>query len=80
MNLITLTRTVLALLPIVIEAIKLVEAAIPGEGQGEKKLAMVRVMLESTMSVSGNTVVEIEKVWTALQPVIAFLVKNLLKK
>jgi hypothetical protein len=79
MNLITLLRTVAALLPIVIEAIKLVEAAIPGQGKGEQKLIMVRTMLESTMSVSGNTAAEIEKVWTSLRPLVDTYVKLFLK-
>jgi hypothetical protein len=79
MNVITLTRTVLALLPVVIEAIKMVEALIPGNGKGEQKLAMVRTLLESTMSVSSNTANEIDRVWTALRPLIDTYVKLFLK-
>lgn len=38
--------TILNLLPAIIAAIKAIEEAIPGEGQGEKKLAAVRQILE----------------------------------
>lgn len=36
---------VMQMLPAIVTAIKLIEEAIPGEGQGEKKLAAVREML-----------------------------------
>jgi hypothetical protein len=35
-------RTVLSLLPAIIEAIKAIEEAIPGQGKGEQKLAAIR--------------------------------------
>lgn len=43
MNVIT---TILNMLPSIIAAIRAIEDAIPGEGQGEKKLAAVRQILE----------------------------------
>lgn len=56
------------LLPVLIEIIKTVEAAIPGEGKGEAKLAMVRQILE----VTDNSITQL---WPTLEKVIAVLVQ-----
>lgn len=56
------------LLPVLIEIIKTVEAAIPGEGKGEAKLVMVRQILE----VTDNSIAQL---WPALEKVIAILVQ-----
>lgn len=55
------------LIPVLIEIIKAVEAAIPGEGKGEAKLAMVRQILEVTDSTITN-------IWPSLEKVIAIIV------
>jgi hypothetical protein len=39
-------KTILLMLPFLIEAIKALEEAIPGQGKGEQKLAAVRELLE----------------------------------
>jgi len=46
MNYIILIKTILSLMPLIIEVIKVVEEAIPGSGKGEAKLAMVRGIIE----------------------------------
>lgn len=53
---------VLKLLPAIIEAIKAIEAAIPGKGQGEAKLAAVRGILEAADSTMTTLWPTIEKV------------------
>lgn len=55
------------LIPVIIEIMKAIEAAIPGEGQGEKKLAAVRGILE--LSVDG-----FNQLWPSLEKVIKLLV------
>lgn len=55
------------LIPVLIEIIKAVEAAIPGEGKGEAKLTMVRQILEVTDST-------ITSIWPSLEKVIAVIV------
>ena len=55
------------LIPVLIEIIKAVEAAIPGEGKGEAKLVMVRQILEVTDSTITN-------IWPSLEKVIGIIV------
>jgi hypothetical protein len=80
MNVFQIAKLVVGLLPVVIEAIKMIEAAIPGNGKGEQKLAFVRSTLESTMGVAGHASQEIEKVWQAICPLITLLVPVVTKK
>jgi len=74
MNFFQAARLILALLPVLIDAIKAAEEALPGKGKGEVKLAMVRAALEAAYSISNDTVVRFEQVWPALQSVITSIV------
>lgn len=60
--------TILKLLPAIIEAIKAIEAAIPGQGNGEKKLATLREILEA---VDGG----VAAMWPQISATIGVLVK-----
>lgn len=60
--------TIFQLIPAIIAALKAIEDAIPGEGEGEKKLAAVRGMLEA---VDGG----VSKLWPQISGVITVLVK-----
>ena len=53
---------VLKMLPVIIAAIKAIEDAIPGNGKGEQKLAMLRQILELTDSTITNLRPTIESV------------------
>lgn len=59
--------TILNLIPAIIAALKAIEEAIPGNGQGEQKLAAVRQVLEIA---DGS----LAKLWPQLQQVISVLV------
>ena len=50
------------LLPIIIQVMKAVEEAIPGQGQGEAKLAAVRGMLETVFEKTNDFWPEITKI------------------
>jgi len=58
---------ILQLIPALITAIKAIEEAIPGAGQGEQKLAAVRGILEA---VDGS----IAKLWPQISAVIGVIV------
>lgn len=58
---------ILQLLPALITAIKAIEDAIPGSGQGEAKLAAVRAILEA---VDGS----VARLWPQISAVIGVLV------
>lgn len=70
MKFLTILRLIVELLPVVIEMIKKVEELIPGQGEGEKKLNMVRQMLEAVFSSSGSIGVAFEELWVPLKKVI----------
>ena len=59
--------TILNLLPALITAIKAIEDAIPGSGQGEAKLAAVRAILEAVDS-------SVSKLWPQISAVVGVLV------
>jgi len=59
--------TIVQLLPALIAAIKAIEEAIPGAGQGEAKLAAVRGIIEAVDTGYKN-------LWPQIQPVIGVLV------
>jgi hypothetical protein len=63
MNIITL----LGYIPAIITVIKAVEEAIPGQGQGEAKLAALREMLELVDS-------GFEQVWPKMEGIVGVLV------
>ncbi len=64
---ITLLKTILSLIPAIIEAIKAVEAAIPGQGNGEKKLAAIRAIIEQVYD-------KANEIWPSIEKTIAVLV------
>lgn len=60
---------IIKLIPVIIELLKAIEAAIPEQGQGTAKLAAVRQILELTDS-------SIKEAWPMVQGVIEVLVKT----
>lgn len=60
---------IVKLIPALIEVIKAVEAAIPGEGKGDAKLVMVRGILEATDSA-------IVQMWPSIEKIIAVIVST----
>lgn len=74
MQYITILRTILALLPMIIEVIKAIEIAIPGSGQGKAKLEAVRQILEAGSAVAGEAATQFATLWPALQASIGAVV------
>lgn len=62
-------------LPVLIQVMKHVEEAIPGQGAGEQKLAAVRGILESMYGVSSKGLMAFAELWTALEGSVGVLVK-----
>ena len=77
MKLISTIRTIVALLPMLIEAIKAAEAAIPGSGKGEQKLALVRGMLQAAYEAATDVDNTFEEVWPVLSKTISTVVTSL---
>ena len=66
MNWLSTATALLQLLPAIITAMKALEEAIPGKGQGEMKLAAIREILEST---SG----QVQAIWPYIEKAISVL-------
>ena len=67
MNWLETAASLLKLLPAIITAIKAIEDAIPGKGQGELKLAAIREIIESA---SGQVIT----LWPYIEKAISVLV------
>lgn len=74
MQYIVIIKAILALFPVVIEAIKAIEAAFPAPDQGKAKLEVVRATVESAYNVSSDKVATFEVLWGPLQTMIAAIV------
>lgn len=66
-----LARLALGLLPVIIEAVKAVEAAIPGQGRGEQKLALVRAALEAAFVRADDAAGTFEQLWPLLERLVS---------
>lgn len=74
MQFLTILKLILSILPLLIDAIKLIEQAIPETGKGEAKLAAVRSIVESSYDAADESLPVFEALWPALQKTIGGLV------
>jgi hypothetical protein len=74
MKFISVVRIIVGLLPVLIDAIKAAEEAIPGKGKGELKLIMIRGVLEAAYSAATDAEATFEQVWPAIQRTITSIV------
>lgn len=72
---IRIAQIVFQLMPVVIIAIKAVEDAIPGEGKGEAKLAVIRETLEGIYNTTTDTGIAFASVWKVMENQIKILVQ-----
>lgn len=74
MQLVQTLRLILTLLPLIIEAVRAIEAALPDGGKGEAKLALVRQSIEAGYAVATDTAAAFETMWPALEKTVAAVV------
>ena len=74
MKFLSLVRIVISLMPILIEAIRAVEEALPGSNNGAAKLAMVRGLLESSYETATDTEATFSEIWPAIQKTVSSIV------
>jgi len=74
MKFLEIARLILSLLPVLIQAIRAAEEAIPGEGKGELKLAIIRAALESAYSAATDVIGTFDSIWPAIQNTIGIVV------
>lgn len=71
LTVLNIAKTVFSLIPLTVQAIKAVEEAIPGNGKGEQKLAMVRAMIAEIYDITEDLIEPFEEVWKRLSPLIS---------
>jgi hypothetical protein len=74
MQFISILKLIISLLPLLIDAIKAIEEAVPGQGKGEQKLATIRTAVESAYGVATEDLPKFEVLWAAVQKTINGLV------
>lgn len=62
------------LFPLIIEAVKAVESAMPAGSTGATKLALVQTMLETGYTSEQAAIVSFEKIWPTITNVISLVV------
>lgn len=67
-------KLVLSLLPMILDVVRAIEAALPDGGKGEQKLALVRQAIEAGCSVATDTVGTFEAMWPALEKTVTAVV------
>lgn len=74
MQLLTTIRLVMSLLPLILDTVRAIEAALPEGGQGKAKLAMIRETLSAAFDVVGDATASFEQVWPALERTVGAVV------
>lgn len=70
-SVLNIAKTVISLIPLVVQAIQVVEAAIPGKGKGEQKLSMVRSIIEEVYDEADDLIEPFEAIWTRLSRLVS---------
>lgn len=73
-NVLNILRTVLTLLPLLIDAVRAIEAAMPQSGLGAAKLGVIRSTLEAAFSVAKDASVTFDQVWPVLETAVGAVV------
>ena len=74
MNFLQILKALAVLVPLLIDVIRAVEDAIPGQGKGEAKLAMVREMIEAIYAAGSDMTVPFGKMWPVISNLINIIV------
>lgn len=77
MKFLSVVRTIVALMPVLIQAIRAAEEAIPGSGKGEQKLVMIRGVLEAAYSAASDAENTFDEIWPAIQKAVGSIVSAL---
>lgn len=74
-NFIKLFATLTKLLPLIVDAVRAVEAAFPQAGAGALKTAMIKNMMQQSYATLASAEVSFDSMWPTLEGVIANAVK-----
>lgn len=79
MQYITIIKALVALLPLIIDVVRAIEAAIPAQGQGAVKLEMAKEVLAAGYKIASDVTAQFEALWPALSAIISATVASLNK-
>jgi len=74
MKFIAIARLIVSLMPVLIQAIKSAEEAMPESGKGAAKLALVRGIIESAYATATDTEATFDEVWPPIKRAIDAIV------
>lgn len=75
MQYIAIVKTIISLLPLIIQAVQAIEGALPEGGNGTAKLAVLKSVLENAFKLSSDMSIQFETLWTAISSVAGEVVK-----
>jgi hypothetical protein len=79
-SIITILKTIIAILPILRDLITAAEAFFPAQGSGFQKLEMVKTMIQSAYNVAVKAETPFSTVWPVLEKLIGFVVPHVTEK
>ena len=74
MQYLTIIKTVLALLPTIIDAVRAIEQAFPMSSQGSTKLAAIRSIVETAYQTTNEAVLSFDMLWPTIQSAVGAVV------
>lgn len=74
MQYIALIKTIISLLPLVIQAVQTIESALPEGGNGAAKLALLKGIIESAYKHATDVSLDFDAIWPAISSVVGKVV------
>lgn len=76
MQYLAIIKTLLSLLPLIIQVVQAIEAAIPESGAGKAKLELVKATIQSGYTAASDTVASFEAIWPAISSTVSAVVST----
>lgn len=74
MGFLEIMKIVLGLLPVILDAVKSIEAAIPVSGKGKEKMDLIKTALQTTYDATNQTKTTFQVIWPQLESIITKVV------
>lgn len=74
MGFLEIVKIVLGLLPVILDAVKSIEAAIPISGKGKEKMDLIKTALQTTYDATNQTKTTFQVIWPQLESIITKVV------
>lgn len=74
MGFLEIVKIVLGLLPVILDAVKSIEAAIPVSGKGKEKMDLIKTALQTTYDATNQTKTTFQVIWPQLESIITKVV------